>query len=127
MYVRQKRVDPSTDRPRYEAVESFRTPQGPRQRVLATWSGGWRTSDGTPVPEEPLATLAATIHRFNHQVARLTREQEERARMWAERGGLGVHGMNRTRDNRIAHQIAHWEKRLEILDGIADRLRAAGA
>ena len=123
MYVRVKRADPGTGRARYEAVESVRTPKGPRQRVLATWSGGW-LADGTPVPEGPLAALAATTRALNDQVALLRREQARRVGMWAARDGRGQPGMTRVRDERIARQIDHWEARIAHLDQIADRLHA---
>ncbi len=73
MFIR-RRVD--RGRTRYEAVESFRTPKGPRQRVLATWTGDRRV-DGVPVPKEPLPTLIAARLKLGERLKELWAEEAE--------------------------------------------------
>ena len=73
MFIR-RRVD--RGRTRYEAVEAFRTPEGPRQRVLATWTGNWRV-DGVAVPEEPQATLTVARMKLIERLKELWTEEAE--------------------------------------------------
>lgn len=104
MFIR-RRVD--SGRTRYEAVESFRTPEGPRQRVLATWSGEW-VVDGVPVPEEPQATLTMARMKLVERLLELWTEEAE-----AE-GNPRFH---------LDYEIEHVQRRLEAMKLVALHLR----